>query len=150
MIKNFIKVAFRNIAKHKGYSFINITGLALGIASCLFIYMWVQDELNFNNYHENVESLYRVEEDQYYSGETYHVNVTPYPCAPVFKEKIPEVVNAARINYAGILLTYDDKSFYETSAVGMDSTFLDMFTLEFIKGDKNTALNHPNSIILNN
>jgi len=149
MIKNFFKITIRNIYKHKGYSFINITGLALGIASCIFIFMWVQDELNFDRYNENVDNLYRVEEDQYYSGETYHVNVTPFPCAPVFKDKIPEVTNAARINWTGVLLKYGEKAFYETDAVGIDSTYLQMFTFEFLKGDINTALDEPYSIIMN-
>jgi len=149
MIKNNIKIALRNLSKHKGYSFINITGLALGITCSIFIFMWVQDELNYDRYNENADNIYRVEEDQYYSGKTYHVNVTPYPCAPVFKDKIPEVVNAARMNYAGILLTYGENSFYEKNVVGIDSTYLEMFTFEFLRGDIKTALDEPHSIIIN-
>jgi len=149
MIKNHIKIALRNLSKHKGYSFINITGLALGITCSIFIFMWVQDELNYDRYNENAENIYRVEEDQYYSSKAYHVNVTPYPCAPVFKDKIPEIVNAARMNYAGILLKYGEKSFYERNVVGIDSTYLEMFTFEFLRGDINSALDEPHSIIIN-
>ncbi|OGU54592.1 MAG: hypothetical protein A2V66_02380 [Ignavibacteria bacterium RBG_13_36_8] len=150
MLRNYIKITLRNIFKHKGYSFINIFGLALGMACCIFILMWVQDELNFDRYNEKVHNIYRVEEDQYYSGEIYHVTVTPYPCAPVFKERIPEVVNTARINWIGVLLNYGDKSFYETDVVGVDSTYLEMFTFEFLKGDNEKALSQPYSIIINN
>ncbi|GAJ10385.1 unnamed protein product, partial [marine sediment metagenome] len=68
MIKNFIKIALRNITKHKGYSFINITGLAVGMACCLLITIWVLDELSYDRFHENSQNLYRVEENQDYSG----------------------------------------------------------------------------------
>jgi len=149
VFSNYFKITLRNILKHKGYSFINITGLALGMVCSIFIFMWVQDELNYDRYHEKVDSIYRVEEDQYYSGETYHVTVTPYPCAPIFKDRIPEVVDAARLNYTAALLKYEDKAFYESSVVGIDSTYLDMFTFEFIKGNQKTALDKPFSIIIN-
>ncbi len=148
MLKNYLKIAFRNIKKYKGYSFINIFGLALGLTCALFIYIWVQDELNYDTYNENAQNIYRVEEDQYYSGEIFHVTVTPYPIAPAFKEKIPEVENAARIRGKSVLLSYHDKSFYETDAVGLDSTYLEMFTFDFVRGDKYSALDKPNSIIL--
>ena len=111
MFKNYLKIAFRNILKHKGYSFINITGLALGLACSIFIFMWVQDELNFDRYNEKGDSIYRLEEDQSYSGRIYHVTVTPYPVGPEYKERIPEVINAARFNWYSTLLKYGDKSF---------------------------------------
>jgi len=149
VFKNYLKIAFRNILKHKGYSFINITGLALGLACSIFIFMWVQDELNFDRYNEKGDSIYRLEEDQSYSGRIYHVTVTPYPVGPEYKERIPEVINAARFNWYSTLLKYGDKSFYESKIVGIDSTFLEMFTLEFVRGDINKALTDPYSIIMN-
>lgn len=148
MLKNYFKIAFRNLLKYKGYSFINIIGLAIGLTCALFIYIWVQDELSYDTYNENAENIYRVEEDQYYSGEIFHVTVTPYPVAPAFKEKIPEVENAARIRWKSVLLSYGDKTFYETDVVGLDSTYLEMFTFDFVRGDKYSALDKPNSIIM--
>jgi len=68
MIKNYIVVTLRNIFKHKGYAFINIAGLAIGMACCLLISIWVLDELSYDRFHENAPTLYRVEENQHYSG----------------------------------------------------------------------------------
>ena len=81
MLKNYLKIALRNIIRHKGYSFINIAGLAIGLTCCLLIMMWVMDELSYDRFHENKDTIYRVEQDQNYSGSVYHVNVTPYPMA---------------------------------------------------------------------
>ncbi len=149
MLKNYFKIALRNIKKYKAYSLINILGLSIGIASSAFIYIWVIDELNYDRYNENVESIFRVEQNQLLSGKQYHINVTPYPSAPVFKEKIPEIIEAARFDYANLLLTYKDKSIYESSVVGIDKAYLRMFTLEFIDGDISTALENKFSIIIN-
>ncbi|MFC2084223.1 ABC transporter permease [Bacteroidota bacterium] len=149
MIFNYLKIALRNIRKYKVYSVLNIAGLALGISCCIFILLWVQDELSFDRFNENADNLYRVEEDQYYSGETYHVNVTPFPVAPVFIDEIPEISNAARITWHGILLKFEDKSFYETDVVAVDPSYLEMFTIDFIRGNKSTVLDDPYSIIIN-
>ena len=149
MIKNYFKIALRNLMRHKGYSFIHISGLAIGMACCILIFMWVQDELSFNSYHKNADNIYRVEQDQKYSEGTFHINVTPYPCAPVFKDKIPEVVNACRIDQTEILFRYKDKAFYETEVVGVDQTYFEMFNSEFIKGNPSTALIQPYSIVIN-
>ena len=150
MFKNYLMVALRNIYRQKGYSFINIAGLALGMACCILIFMWVQDELNFNSYHKIANNIYRVEQDINYSDGTFHVNQTPYPSAPVFKDKIPEVVNACRIDQAEILLNYKGKAFYETEVVGIDPAYFDMFNSEFIKGNSSTVLIQPHSLIINN
>jgi len=100
MLKNYLKVVWRNIKRHKGYSFINVAGLALGLACCLLICIWVLDELSFDKFHQNAPNLYRVEEDQDYSGRIYHVTVTPYPLAPTLVEEIPEIIDATRYVWA--------------------------------------------------
>jgi len=79
MLKNYLRVVWRNIKRHKGYSFINVAGLALGLACFLLICIWVLDELSYDKFHQNASNLYRVEEDQDYSGRIYHVTVTPHP-----------------------------------------------------------------------
>ncbi|MGD8778585.1 MAG: ABC transporter permease [Ignavibacteria bacterium] len=149
MFKNYLKIALRNILKHKGYSFINIFGLALGMACCIFIYIWVQDELAYDEYNENIKSIYRLEQDYYYSGEAYHIAVTPTASAPYFKEKIPEIVNSCRLKNVEVLVSNGENKFYESNVVGIDSTYLEMFTFEFLKGDKLSALDNPFSIIIN-
>ncbi|MEJ2196931.1 MAG: ABC transporter permease, partial [Ignavibacteriaceae bacterium] len=81
MLYNYLKIALRNLKKFKGYSFINISGLAIGMACCILIFMWVHDELSFNSYHKKANRIYRVEQDFNYADGRYHVNVTPYPSA---------------------------------------------------------------------
>jgi predicted permease len=149
MILNYIKVTLRNILKHKGYAFINIVGLAIGMACCLLIAIWVLDELSYDKFHENASTLYRVEENQHYSGRVYHVNVTPYPLGPALKEEIPEIKEATRVVWAGgMLLRYNENAFFESDARAVDPSFLHMFTFPLLRGDKDTALDSPHSLII--
>jgi len=149
MFRNFILIAFRNIFRHKAFTFINVTGLAIGFAASLLILLWIQDELSFDKFNLKGESIYRVEEDQFYSGERYHVNVTPHPSGPVWKEKIPEIVDQTRINrLPRILFRFGDKVFFESTIVAADSGFFSMFTLPFSSGDPVGALRAPHSIVL--
>jgi putative ABC transport system permease protein len=149
VLKNYLKVVLRNIRRHAGYSFINIAGLAIGMACCLIITMWVLDELSFDRFHENAKSLYRVEENQSYSGRVYHVTVTPFPLAPVLKEEIPEIVEATRVVRSGsMLFRYAEKSFYEDRVAAVDPSFLRMYSFPLVKGDATTALSDPSSVIL--
>jgi ABC-type antimicrobial peptide transport system permease subunit len=149
MLKNYLKIALRNIRRHKGYSFINITGLAIGMACCLLITIWVLDELSYDKFHENAANLYRVEENQDYSGRQFHVNVTPHPLAPALKDEIPEIIDATRYVWAGgLLFRYGDKVFFEDDIRAVDPSFLQMFTFPLLRGDKNVALNSPYSLVL--
>jgi putative ABC transport system permease protein len=149
MLKNYLKIALRNIKRQKGYSFINITGLALGMACCLFITIWVLDELSYDKFHEKAANLYRIEENQDYSGRQFHVNVTPYPLAPALKDEIPEIIDASRYVWAGgLLFRYEDKVFFEDDIRAVDPSFFQMFTFPLLKGDENVALNSPYSLVL--
>jgi putative ABC transport system permease protein len=149
MFRNYLIIAVRSIFRQKGFSLINILGLAIGLACALLILLWVQDELSFDKFHEQAHRLYRVEEDQYYSGAVYHVNVTPYPSAPVWKAEIPEIEDACRYQWSsGMLFTYGEKAFYEGGCVAVDSTFFDLFTYGFLHGKKATALTEPFSAVL--
>ena len=149
MIRNFFRIAFRNILKHTAFTFINVTGLAIGLAASLLILLWVQDEFSYEKFNLNAKNLYRVEEDQFYSGERYHVTVTPHPSGPVWMQKIPEIKEQTRINrLPRILFRQEDKAFFENSIVAADSGLLKMFTLPLLMGDPLTALNSPHSIVL--
>ncbi len=149
MIKNYIVVTLRNIFKHKGYAFINIAGLAMGMACCLLISIWVLDELSFDRFHENASTLYRVEENQHYSGRVYHVTVTPYPLGPALKDETAGIKDAARVVWAGgQLLRFGDKAFFESNIRAVDPSFLQMFTFPLLKGDKDTALDAPHSLVI--
>jgi putative ABC transport system permease protein len=150
MTHNLFRIVFRNILRNKVFTFINVTGLAVGLAASLLILLWIQDELSFEKFNLNAENIYRVEEDQFYSGERYHVSVTPHPCGPVWKEKIPEIKEQTRIYpwLPRLLFRYEDKVFFESSIAAADSGLLKMFTLPLLMGDIATALNSPKSIII--
>jgi putative ABC transport system permease protein len=150
MIKNFFSIAIRNILKNKGISIINVAGLAIGLAASLLILLWVQDELSYEKFNLNAKNIYRVEEDQFYSGERFHVSVTPHPAGPVWREKIPEIKEQARMHpwLPRLLFRQADKVFFESSIVAADSGLCRIFSFPFISGDPATALNSPNSIVL--
>jgi putative ABC transport system permease protein len=149
MLNNYFIVAVRNLLRQKGYSLINILGLALGISAAMFIFIWVSDEVSMNRFHENVDRIYRVEQNQDYNGDIYHVNVTPFPSGEGWKKEIPEIEATVRTAYTGALLTkYGEKIFYESGIIPVDSTVFQVFTFPLLKGDPNTALKEPYSMVL--
>lgn len=149
MISNYFRIAFRNLIRQKGYSLINIVGLSLGLATSLFIFLWVYDEVSYDRFNENLETIYRVEQDQVYNGKIFHVTVTPYPSGEGWKKAIPEIVETVRFGNCGTLLCkYGEKRFYESSIVPVDSSVFNVFTFPLFKGDPSRALTQPNSIVL--
>jgi predicted permease len=149
MFRNYLVTALRTIFRQKVFSFINIMGLAFGLACALLILLWIQDELSYDKFHENADRLFRVEEDQFYSGEVYHVNVTPYPSGPVWKDEIPEIDDACRHQWPnGMLFRYGDNSFYERGCVAVDSSFFNMFSYSLLQGDPSQVLAQPWSAVI--
>jgi len=149
MIKNFFRIAVRNISRNKSITFINVAGLAIGLSASLLILLWVQDELSYESFNTDAENIYRVEEDQFYSGERYHVTVTPHPSGPVWMQKIPEIKEQTRVNrMPRILFRQGDNVFYESQIVAADSGLFRMFSMPLLTGDKMTVLNEPHSIVL--
>ena len=142
MFKNYLKIALRNFLRHKGYSFINVAGLAIGIACCILIMLWVQDELSYDRFHENADDLYVA---TFSNGS----KVTPTALAPYLKAEYPEIILTSRYQGQGRnLLKYKDKDIYQEGGVMVDADFLKMFTIPFLKGNPETALDEPHSIIL--
>lgn len=149
MIRNLFRLALRNILKNKGFAFINIAGLAVGLTASLLILLWIQDELSYEKFNLNAKNIYRVEEDQFYSGERYHVTVTPHPSGPVWKEKIPEIKEQTRMfRLPRILFRQNEKVLFESSVIAADSGLFKVFTFPLVLGDPETALNSPHSIVL--
>jgi len=147
LIKNYLKIALRNIKKHTWYSFINIAGLAIGMTCCILILLWVQDELSYDRFHENASDIYRVIQDINFADHSTTWTITQGPLGPSLKKDFPEIINATRITGRGLRLTYNDRSFDEV--VGMaDPSIFEMFTFPLIKGNPATALSDPNSIVL--
>lgn len=149
MFKNYLKIAFRNIVSHKGYSFINITGLAIGMACAMLIFLWVRDEVSFDQFHENGENLYYVATKQLYSGKWYTGSGTPPAFGPALKKEYPEVLNTARLQNGKnpLVVRYGEKIYTEEIKAG-DFSFLQMFTFPLVKGNLASALSNPYSIIL--
>ena len=149
MFKNYIKIALRNIEKHRGYSIINIAGLALGMACCILILAWVQDELSFDKFHQHSKDLFRVVTEGHYTSEVNHFSGTPAPLAPALKDEIPEILNSVRIGRAGTILTqYGNMRFYEENILFADRSLFQMFSFPFVKGDPESALLEPVSVVV--
>ena len=152
MLKNYLTVALRNIKKNVGFSLINLTGLAVGLACCIFITLWVQDELSYDRFHANKNQLYRVIiQDQDNQGDTGWTTV-PFFLAPSLKQDFPEILAFSRFQDRSWLepsvFAYGDKKFYEQKVFLADPTFFKMFTFSFLLGDPQTALDNINSVVI--
>jgi len=148
MLKNYIKAAFRNLLKNKGYSFLNIGGLAIGMACAGLIFLWVEDELTFNHYFSNRGNLYKVKDKQTYDGNTFTFDATPGLLAEGIKAEIPGLKNTARTTWGNTsLFAAKDKPIYE-QGLYVDPSFLTMFQLEFVQGNAKTAFTQLNSLVI--
>jgi len=150
MYKNYFKVTFRNIAKNKVYSFINITGLSVGIACSIMILSWVQYELSYDKYHENSNRIYRVIMNYNTGGETSSQVSTPSAVAPVLERRLPEVINSVRIYppWRSVILSNGTQPFQEGRFYYAEPEIFDIFSFTFAVGDQYTALTAPNSVVI--
>ena len=148
MFSSYFKVILRNLRKNALFSFINIFGLAIGMACAILILLWVQDELSFDSFNKNAPNLYRVVENQYYAGgEIFPVAVTPGPLAKSLKDNYPEIINSTRFSIRGRTLRYGDKIFNEEVAFA-DPAFIKMFTYPLAGGNPDNAMVDLHSILL--
>jgi putative ABC transport system permease protein len=149
MFKSLLKTAFRNVTNKIGYSFLNILGMTLGIASALFLILYVSDELSFDRYHENADRIYRVQSHISETDDEFTWVVAQRPFAPQVKEDYPEVENFTRLfNFQRSLFKNGEIEFTEEDVFYADSTFLDIFTYKILEGSSEGALDEPNSIVL--
>jgi len=149
MIKNYLKTAWRNLTKNKTYSLINICGLAIGMAACILILLFVFYERSFDNFHK--KNIYRLNEVQKFEGmvSSQKVALSMFPMGPTLREDFPEIKNFTRINRADkIPLNYGDKKIYIDHTCFVDSTFLEIFDFSLAKGDRHSVLQQKNSIVL--
>ncbi|HVW60880.1 MAG TPA: ABC transporter permease [Puia sp.] len=149
MFRNYFKIAFRNLRRSKFTTTINIAGLALGIASCLLIILFVQHELSYDRYNEKADRIFRVVlRGKMQVGELKEANVMP-PVAATLKKDFPEIEEATRIRpYGAPRIVYGNKLFREDQIAYVDSNFFRVFTVPLIKGNPNTALVDPNTIVI--
>ena len=133
MFKNYLKIAFRNLVKHKTYSFINILGLAIGLVCTILILLWVQDELSYNQFHKNGEHIFKVIRDVRYSdSKTEYSGITPALLGPALKEEIPEIIETARFLWEErVLFKVGNKKLFETGRYA-DASLFDMFSFPFV------------------
>ena len=150
MFKNYLKIAFRTFRTHKAHSLINVTGMAIGIACCLLIVLYVYDELRYDQYHENADRLYRVVLDTRVAGENIHGPVTPAPMAKTLLDDFPSITHAARLYKPGAdyKVEYEDRLFNESRLFFADSSIFDVFTIPLVLGDPGSALVEPNTVVI--
>src|SRR5260221_9949447 len=148
MVRNFFIIAWRNLIKKKSFSFINITGLAIGMASAMLILLWIRHEVSYDNFHEKKDRLYQVWNRYRTDGKTGCWNNTPKPMATAISQDYPETEKTARVNFLPpVKIASGDKQFYGRGRI-VDSSFLEMFTFPVVKGNTATALNDVSSIVL--
>ncbi len=150
MFRNYLTVGIRNLLRHKGYSTINVLGLAIGIACCILIILYVQDELSYDRYHEKHDRIYRLAESATIAGRPIEAAVTPPPWAPVLAEEYPEIEQITRLKPPGSrwLIRYKENRFYERYFVFADSSVFDIFTIPLLQGNAKTALAEPGAVVL--
>jgi putative ABC transport system permease protein len=148
MLKNYIKIAWRNLLKNKGYSLINIGGLAVGMASAMLILLWVQNQMSVDLFHHKKDRLYKAMNRAPFDGELHTWDRTPKPLGPALKTEFPEIANTSRFTDNGnFLFTVGDKKITCAGAF-VDSVFLNMFDFPLIAGNQNHILDQPNAIVI--
>ncbi|MEB2781416.1 ABC transporter permease [Algoriphagus sp. C2-6-M1] len=148
MWKNYLKIAWRNITRSKGYAFINISGLGIGMSASILILVWVQFEMSVDRFHENSDRVYANWRNAEMQGEVFTWDYTPAPYAHAIKEQFPEVEEVARITeWDQQLLTVGENNFYEESTF-TDPGFFKMFSFEALEGDPVASLTEPGNIVL--
>jgi putative ABC transport system permease protein len=141
MFKNYIKTAFRSLKKNKGFTLINVFGLALGLCVCMLIVFYVIDELSYDNYNTKADRIYRVNNEIKFGGNTNNYAVSPAPLAQTFLNDFPEVENATRFrDRGGFKVRKGDENIQERRFVYADPQIFDVFTLPMLQGDPKTAL----------
>jgi len=156
MLKNYLKIAWRNLLKKKAYSFINIFGLGLGMTCCFLIFMYVQDELSVDSYHEKKDRIYRLTHGTLPSKEQpENAGTNPFwvwhnaPVGPALKSYFPEIDKVVQFSGSSdILLTDGESSYQENGVFFMDSTAFEVFSWKVVRGDPKTALTAPYSMVM--
>jgi putative ABC transport system permease protein len=148
MLKNYFKIALRNLWRKRAYSLINVTGLAVGMACCFLIVLYVHFELSYDGFHSKADRIYRVVGDQKTPTETSHWYETPGPLARSIKSEFPQVQQVTRFINLGAVVRKGNFKFRETHTIWADSSIFSVFDFPLIDGDPRTALKEPNSIVL--
>ncbi len=149
MISNYLKIAWRNLLKNKTFGSINLFGLVVGLTTCLLIFLYVNDELSYDRYHEKADRIYRIDNELKFSGNHANLAVSSPIMGSVFKNSFPEIENYTRLRWLGSLLFKKEGQNLTVDRVAYaDSTLLQIFSFKVLSGNPATALNEPNAIVL--
>ena len=149
MLRNYLKTAFRSLWKSKGFSAINIIGLAIGLSTCLLILIFVMDELSYDRYNVKADRIYRLDGDIKFGGNHFILAVAPAPAGPAVRRDYPEVEKEVRFRQqGGRLVKKGDQNIQEDAVIFADSTLFDVFTLPMISGDPHTALVDAHTVVI--
>lgn len=146
MFKNYFKIAFRNLVRHKAYSAINILGLSVGMASSILILIWVQYELNYDRFNEHADQVYRI---TVAANESFKAAVNPAGMPAGLQAEMPQIVNTTRLSHQSTtFFEVGTKKFEEKQVFYVDSTFLQVFSFALAAGDRKTVLQRPDGVLL--
>lgn len=153
MLRNFFKVSIRNLIRNKTYSIVNILGLSIGMACSIIIFLFIFDELSYDIFNEKADQIYRIGIDAEMQGSRMKGFITGAPVGRTFVNEIPEVINSTRIIKAQIkqddaIVKYGDKKFIEENIFFVDSSFFNIFDVQFVEGYAKSILNNPNQIVI--
>jgi putative ABC transport system permease protein len=151
MIRNYLKIAIRNLRKQRGFTFINIFGLATGLACCLLITLYVVDELSYDRFHQKADRIYRVNSHIKFGGNDMHMAVSPDPIGPTLLKDYPQVENFVRLHGRGTWLVKrpdQPSSLRERDVMFADSTLFEVFTFSLVSGNPKQALAEPNTVVI--
>ena len=149
MFKNILKLSFRNIWKHKRYSFINIFGFSLGMSCVIILYAYIYGELSSDKFHQNKEQIYRVLRKADLNGDNYLIGITSGPFAPALQSDFEgRIQSTMRVMPENALINYEDKTFREKKFFFADAHFFEFFSFPLAEGSSKTVLNQPNALVL--
>lgn len=149
MLKNYLKIALRNLWKHKGFSAITIFGLATGLATCLLITLFVTDELSYDKFNPNADRIYRLDADFLINGTAFHERNTPAAFGPTLKRDYPQIEEFVRFGNMGqALVKKGEETVMEENTSFADNGIFKIFSIHFLAGDPATALTQPNALVI--
>jgi len=150
MWKNFVRVTIRSISKNKVFNVINISGLAIGLASAIFILLYIKNEISFDRFHTRSADIYRLYMDASMAGSEIKGAWNAPVMGPVFHAEIPEIETYCRVDFARNILMWvsPDNRYLETRIMYADSTFFDLFNIILLEGDPSTCLDEPRTILI--
>ncbi|MXY47727.1 MAG: FtsX-like permease family protein [Gemmatimonadetes bacterium] len=150
MLRNYLSVALRNLRRHPAYSLINISGLAIGMATCILILLYIQDEFGYDRYHPHADRVYRIVDDIESGGQTVQTAGTPTAWGPALKRDFPEIELLVRMRGTGSawLVDLGNTIYYERKVIWAEPELFEMFSMPLVLGDPGTALDEPYSMVI--